>query len=346
MDEDFTDAVQVYLDECRQFMGDGWQFWVERRFSLSALHPPVPMFGTSDFTAYHASTRKLVVRDYKHGVGVIKDAYRNPQLYYYALGCWLEMGDTPVASIDLGIVQPRAPTQTPLRTTVLDPFDLLEWSVDLIERAHLTQDPDAPMEAGDHCKFCPVSGQCVEQARAALQAAQTEFDTWSVDAEIGVAELVANPALLTPQTLGACLRYVDVLKGFAAALEERARVLLEYGTQVPGFALEQKRPTTKWRDAENEDALVGRILLATGLPESDVVISKVRTPAQIRGTLAGVLKGEGNARTKKDSEALAKGLLADLTITKSSGTKVVPVEKSQNVALARGDEFSEFLIEG
>jgi hypothetical protein len=51
IDEKMAADVQIYLDLCRTFTGDGWEASTERKFNLKKLNPPAPMFGTSDFQA-------------------------------------------------------------------------------------------------------------------------------------------------------------------------------------------------------------------------------------------------------------------------------------------------------
>ncbi len=64
-------AVQIYVDVCRRLQSSCDVHFIERSFSLEALHPPVPMFGTSDFVSYVRRSRELHVVDLKFGKGVL-----------------------------------------------------------------------------------------------------------------------------------------------------------------------------------------------------------------------------------------------------------------------------------
>lgn len=347
MDEEFAEAVQHYLDECRKYTGEGWEWWVERKFSLESLEPPVPMFGTSDFTAFHAGTGHLVVVDYKHGIGVVKEAEGNPQLRYYGLGCWLSFPEgTPISQVTMVIVQPRAPHFDGPKVAHMDPADLGEWAIELLERAELTQREDAPMKAGDHCKFC-LAAPCVEQARVALEAAQSDFEEWTDDAKNGDASLPVHPDLISPDRIGIVLDSLDVLESFVKAVKAKAKTLLEHGVAVPGYSLENLRAMTRWDKPEDADieAFAAKVELGCDLAPGLLIemTPKLRSPAQAREELAEQLRLLGECKTKKESSARAKSILSPYTTHRSSGTKVVPLAKSSDPAAIRGDEFAEFL---
>lgn len=347
MDEGCVEAVQLYLDECRKYMGEGWVWWVERKFSLESLNPPVPMFGTSDFTAFHAETGRLVVVDYKHGVGVVKKAEGNPQLRYYGLGCWLSLPTgTVVRLITTIIVQPRAPGYDGPKTAEITAGELAEWAMELLERAELTQREDAPMEAGEHCRFC-LASPCKEQARAAMESAQADFDTWVEGAEMGSPGLPMNPDLISPEQIGTALSSIDVLEGFVKAIKSKAKTLLEHNVHVPGWSLETMRSNLRWVREEDEDptAFAGLVEIGCGLPPMTVLEHepKLRSPAQVRDTLAGILRENKAVKTKKEAKAKAESILSLYTKRPTGGTKIVPLEKSTDPAPLRGDEFAEFL---
>ena len=122
---------------------------------MALLDPPVPMFGTADFFSYSKRRRELHLVDFKYGKGVWVAARNNPQLMYYALGAALLI-EHPVSKISMTVVQPRFAKGDPVRTATVDAVELAEWSIELIARAHATQQPNAPTVAGEHCKFCPA----------------------------------------------------------------------------------------------------------------------------------------------------------------------------------------------
>jgi Protein of unknown function (DUF2800) len=155
---DMASAVQIYVDTCRR-VADACAFYrIEQQFDLSPLQPPVPIFGTADFIAYSSRRHGLHVVDFKYGKGVLVSTRGNAQLHYYALGASLSI-DEPVSSVTMTIVQPRT-SGDPVRTASTGAIELAEWSFTLLDRARATQQPDAPLVAGDWCRFCPAKACC------------------------------------------------------------------------------------------------------------------------------------------------------------------------------------------
>jgi hypothetical protein len=174
--QEMVDAVQVFLDKCREYMGEGWTYFIEQRFSLQELDPPAPMFGTADFAAYNAELGLLVIIDLKYGKGIVVSATGNPQLRYYALGVFYSLpGNPPIDRIMMVIVQPRTMRGEAIKEDTIDLITLLDWSLALMDRARLALSGNGGMCAGPHCKFCKGSGRCATEAAAAIEAAQDAF---------------------------------------------------------------------------------------------------------------------------------------------------------------------------
>jgi hypothetical protein len=170
---DMASAVQIYIDVCRRLMDACTFYRIEQQFDLAPLHPPVPMFGTADFIAYSSRRRELHVVDFKFGKGVWVPTKGNAQLHYYALGASLSI-DEPVSSMTMTIVQPRTGGD-PVRTTSIDAIALAEWSFTLLDRARATQQPDAPLAAGEWCRFCGAKQSCPAYQGGRATAAYHEF---------------------------------------------------------------------------------------------------------------------------------------------------------------------------
>jgi hypothetical protein len=170
---DMARFTQTYIDVCRRLMDACAFYRIEQQFSLEKLSPPVPMFGTADFIAYSSRRRELHVVDFKYGKGVWVSAKDNAQLHYYALGASLSI-DEPVSSVTMTVVQPRT-SGDPVRTTSIDAIALAEWSFTLLDRAYATQQPDAPLAAGDWCRFCGAKQSCPAYQGGRASAAYHEF---------------------------------------------------------------------------------------------------------------------------------------------------------------------------
>ena len=70
--DEMAEHVQVFLVAVREAIREDPDslLLVEQQFTLQALNPPEPMFGTSDAEVYQPRREKLVVFDLKYGKGV------------------------------------------------------------------------------------------------------------------------------------------------------------------------------------------------------------------------------------------------------------------------------------
>lgn len=321
VDDDMADYVRVYVDYCREYMtrfvfGDkDPQWWIEQRVNLGALNPPGPMFGTADFVSYYPSEKTLTVVDLKYGVGVVVEAKGNKQLRYYALGALLALPPgTEVKWVRMAIVQPRAEhPDGVIRTETISLDELLGFASDLLEAARKTQEPNAPLVAGRHCKFCPAAGICPAQYAAAQETAMVEFQ------EMPVA-LPPAPETLDDATFVEFLGKLHILEDWTAAMWGHLKARLERGEEVPGWKLVNTRPTRQWTDA----AGVRQWLEAQGYVDEEIEARKLKSPAQIEKLLK-------KAKRKLPEEYVKKV---------SSGYSVAAeTDKRQAVNLSAGGEF-------
>jgi hypothetical protein len=264
---EMAEAAQIYIDYIRTHILAGDEVQIEQRFDLSALGVGVPMFGTCDSVIYMPAYRKLIVADYKHGAGLAVEAVGNPQLRYYALGALLSMPDAAVDSISMVVVQPRAfHPDGPIRSENITSYDLAEWSAELVEAAKRTMEPDAPLSAGDHCRFCPALAICPAQRERAVAVIEADFAP-------------LPPETLTPAELAAVLdkrAQLDAVVAWYKAVEAHAYSLAVNGEQVPGYKLVQGRQSNKaWAD-EDDAALA---LELAGVSQEDLWTRKLVTPA-------------------------------------------------------------------
>jgi len=323
VDEDMADHVRVYVDHCRSLMsgrGKG-DYWIERRFNLAAMNPPGPMYGTSDFVAYDRAARHLDVADLKFGQGVVVEVKGNKQLRYYALGAVLSLDprEFPIDEITMWIVQPRAMhPDGAVRSETITYAELIEFTDDLMEAARATTLPDAPLNAGAHCRFCPASGVCPAQRSKALTVVQDEFalaETWTPPA----------PETIPIDRLAEMATDFHILEDWMAAARARLQGMLERGEEVPGFKLVARRATRKWGDPE----IVEQILTSRNFDTEETHETKLKSPAQIEKLMG-----------KKPFAAA----LAETVIKVSSGYNMVPdTDPRPAVTLSPGEEFAALL---
>lgn len=308
--EGMLEAVQVYVEAVRADFGAAdfaGTVQIEHSFDLSELHPG--LYGTADCVIYNSATKLLRVYDYKHGQGMAVEVENNEQLKYYGLGALLST-NYPCEFVELVIVQPRCVHPAgPIRRHKFPSIELLEFAADLVEAAKRTEDPKAPFKSGEHCRFCPAAAVCPELFGRAKSVAMKEF---------------SPVKSYVPADLKEALMWADKLKGWIKSVEEFAYQEAQKGRVPPGYKLVQTRATRKWED----------INAAAKTLENHVLDSEVRhlytdpelkTPAQIEKALGKKIKD----------------LVATLTVSVSSGTKLVPEnEPGEAIKLDAQSEFS------
>lgn len=311
VDDNMSSAVQVYVDYVRKVEQDEAPalMKLEQRFSLEALDPPMPMFGTSDCTIYGTMTGNLWVIDYKHGQGVAVDVEDNAQLKYYALGAILKIGNrAPVNAVHTVIVQPRAPHRDgSVRSYSYTRDEILDFGTDLIDAAHAAVKPDAPRVSGDHCRFCKAAGVCPALRSNALTVAQDEFGA------------LRNIDDLTPAEIASFMDRIPLIEEWIKSIRRHAHSVLESGNALPGYKLVEKRPTRKWK---SEEALL-EWASSEGLDDDDVFNKSLKSPAQIEKVVG------------------KKNVPGDLIMSVSTGLSMVnDTDNRPPAALLASDEFT------
>lgn len=288
--EEMAENVQVYLDAVR---GLGGELLVEQRFHLKQIHND--LFGTSDAIVWNAKTKTLYVYDLKYGQGVPVEVEDNPQLPYYALGALLET-KYPAETIVMGIVQPRCPhPDGPIRTKTIPAIDLLDFADDLQKAALATEVPNAPLNPGGHCHWCPAAGFCPAIAAKAQDVAKAEFR----------ADLSYSP-----EVLAETLRWLPILEAWINSVREFAYGESEHGRAPPGWKLVEKVARRKWR--EDDSVVVSRLLENTPLTQDELYApAKLLTPAALEKLLPKDQRGVINELTIKESSGLALAPEAD-----------------------------------
>lgn len=252
--------VQVYLDECRQYMKDGWKWFIETPVGKDEATRPHPGFyGTVDFAAI--TRDKLVVRDLKFGEGIFVEAEDNDQIKYYAYGILLEwrraagaLDLPPDMVVDLGIVQPRYYGEEKIRTWETTIGALMEWGDHtLIPNMHTaTEKAKAAMEgspaeveyvAGDHCRFCPRKLVCPLLVGL--------FRTASV---LGADEAGATRQVKAMTDLQLGLEYTqrEAVKFYLKAVEEETFDRLSNGRVPYNTKLVPKKANRVWKSGADD----------------------------------------------------------------------------------------------
>ena len=236
---EMAEAVQIYLDAvwASLIQGDkGTTLDVEKKFKLDWLYPG--LYGTCD-AVVSEPFGKISIFDLKYGQGVAVEAKNNSQAMYYALGG--SRGGI-YEEVELVIVQPRAfHPDGPVRRFRMPIEDLEKWGQEvLLPGAKATENPDAPLVVGDHCRFCPALAICPKQRENAMEVAKNVF--------LDVPKAPPVPEAMTQLELRKVLDVADTVDAWFNACRAYAKSLLETGkaTDDLGYKLVHGRKTRSW----------------------------------------------------------------------------------------------------
>jgi hypothetical protein len=223
---------------------------VETRVAFGAYLPGA--FGSTDLLGRIGNTAFVI--DWKFGDGVIVDAEENHQLMYYAAAA---MRTPAVAHIFKGvdviecvIIQPPA-----IRRWTTTPARIKKFERDLKSVIKIAKEPDAPLAAGAHCRFCPAKPTCPKMTGAVDRALKVKLDAIDNDMLGGYA---ANAVLL---------------QGWIDSLNELVEQKIRAGSKIPGWKLVAKKGRRQWVD----EAKAAAVLTELGI---DPFKKELLSPAQ------------------------------------------------------------------
>ena len=270
------------------------EFSVENRVGFGDRLPGV--FGSTDLLCRVGD--RAIVLDWKFGDGVTVEAEESEQLMFYAAAAIrtekLEWWARGAESLELVIVQPPNIRRWTTTFARIDKFEK-----DLVRAVKVAKKPDAPLAAGDWCRWCAAKPTCPVMTGALDRVVNSQLE--GIDAA----------------QIGEYLQKADMLEDWIKSLRELAFQMLEADKPVPGYKLVAKRGTRKWRDLD--EAYVA--LRAVGLTDDDVwEPGELRSPAQIEKVL------------KKQKLALPDSLVEIV----SSGNTLAPEADPRPAALTFG----------
>ena len=224
---------------------------VETRVILKQIGPG--LFGTLDY-AWVDQWGKLIVIDYKYGQGVAvfptdEDGTENSQLMYYAAGI-AHKYDYEFDEVELVIIQPRVWSDDGeihrSASTTIGRVKKFEKQVKIA--VALSKTPEAPLKAGNWCRWCPAASFCPEISENQLRQADILFEP-----ETAAIQAIPEPKALTAEYIPKLLDACDLLETWIEKVRERAFELASKGEKIKGRKLVQKRSTRVWLpDAEKE----------------------------------------------------------------------------------------------
>lgn len=226
----YVDFVMEALAEAKATCPDP-QVLIEQKLDFSCYVPDG--FGTGDCLI--VASPRLHVIDFKYGLGVLVDAYQNPQMMLYALGA-LRIFDClyDITEVAMTIYQPRREN---VSTWTISVDELREWAeTTLRPKADLAFKGEGNYAPGSWCQFCRAAVKCRARADAKLELAKFEF---------------AQPPLLSDVEIGEILTKLDDLTHWANEIVAYAQdAAINHGKQWPGYKLVESRTIRKYSDEE------------------------------------------------------------------------------------------------
>ena len=293
------DLFDDYLDVLDADKADLFDYAVESEVSFGKYLPDV--FGSCDVIARVGD--KAIILDWKFGQGVPVEAEENAQLLFYGAAArrteGLEWFFDDVTAVELVIVQPPYLKRWETDLARLDKFEK-----DLKKAVKLSKLADAPMQQGDHCRWCAAKSICPLMTGAVDRALQIQLR----DVDI--------------QKMGRALSQADLLEQWIADLRALAHQALEAGVEVTGWKLVEKRATRKWVDEEKTAAS-----LSEQFTQDEMFDRKLKSPAQMEKLL------------KKSGMEIPEGLV----VAVSSGTTIAPEDDPRPKANMLGQQLGKAL---
>ena len=239
LSEGYCSYVMEQVEGAKKLCPDP-QAMVEQRLDFSRWVEEG--FGTGDCVIVADDVLQII--DYKHGLGVLVSAEKNPQMMCYALGA-VELFDGiyDIREIRMTIYQPRREN---VSTYSMTKEELLTWADEvLVPTAKLAYEGKGDFKAGDHCQFCKVKATCRKRAEYNLELARYDFEM---------------PDTLDMDEIAAILPRIDSLVAWAGDVKEYALQQALSGTEYPGFKIVEGRSVRKFTD----EAVVAEAVEAAG----------------------------------------------------------------------------------
>lgn len=250
IDEEMVEGCELTIETIEKYYSrvDGDELMLETRLDMSWIHPK--LFGTGDILIYKRNTKQLIVLDYKYGSGHVVEVARNPQVRTYAVGAAKMFETQGVEIITSVIIQPRAfHKDGTVRTETIELFELYEFEAELAIAAKHTDDPNAALVAGDHCKFCLAAWGCPalrDLVRDGLGVKKLKEGEEVTDKHM--------PKLtdMTPKQLGRIVREAKVYEGFIRRALAHAHSEAMDGRVPEGTKIVEKRAYRKFTIGDDE----------------------------------------------------------------------------------------------
>lgn len=240
-----TDAmandVQLYISDVRRILAEnpGAVFKAEPRVVMSSVSQGV--FGFVDALIFVPAARKLYIGDLKYGYGLVESS--TMQLKHYlvsALDTFQLWGS--VDTIEGIIYQPRGEhIDGEIRRVQYTIQDAVQFQQRFLEIYNTAMRIDAPLVAGEHCRYCKASPICRPRLLRTLDLLYPDAPMETLD----------------PGEVMLMFKEVATMKRQADKIAELANQYGKGGKRLDGFKMVK---SIARHECTDEDALVNEIL--------------------------------------------------------------------------------------
>lgn len=259
------------------------------------------VFGSCDLLGRIGN--RAIVLDWKFGDGVSVSVEENEQLLFYAAAAmrtesvkWVFDGATEIECV---IIQPPM-----IRRWVTTVERVKQFELQLLQAVKASEKKDAPIEAGEHCRWCIAKPVCPKMTGAVDRALHLQLE--SLDAS----------------KIGAYLGNCDLLEQWITDLRALAHQMLEADKPVPGWKLVNKRAMRQWANEDIADDVLSKVI-----PQDELYVSKMISPAQAEKVL----------------KKLGTKLPDDLVVAVSSGSTLAREDDSRPAVVNIGKQLTAAL---
>jgi hypothetical protein len=275
------------------------EYATETRVGFGDFLPGV--FGSTDLLGRIG--KRAFILDWKFGSGVPVPADDNPQLMFYAAAAMrtpeVQWVFDECDEVECIIVQPPSVKRWVTTTKRIKAFEQ-----ELAMAVKISQMPDAPLNAGEHCRWCAAKPTCPKMTGLADRALHAKLDTLDV---VQIADY---------------LKKADMLEQWIADVRGLAHQVLDAGKPVPGFKLVAKRAIRQWVDTQ----------------EAENYFSKYE-----RGVVYEPRKLKSPAQMEKALKPFDKKLPEELVVAVSSGSTLVEESDPRPAVLQIGQQLTAAL---
>lgn len=310
-------SVSIVMDYLTKLRNDYPDLVVEgerRVWFPQDIVPQEDCGGTLDVFAYSPIERMVWIIDFKHGEGVSVEIIGNAQLLSYFCARCLGL-DFGVAV--LVIIQPRCRHRLgPVREWEVNHADLIRFIDEIDETLRIGSRPDAPLVAGDHCRWCPCIHDCDARDSSALAAMQQDFSHLK-DLELWQPP---EPGTMPVDKLLLIKRHATQIKAWLDAIDDALlHAAVHQGIELAGYKVVEAQSRRAWLEDQQKVAAELIALSGNRLTWDDVWPRKLATITETETRLVQFATADVPHGWKEKAAEAMRERIAHLTDRKSSG---------------------------